>query len=221
LSTRSEISIVNACFVSYSRSENQFYTETVKSFLEVLEGQISLFIPKAKIYWDKRLEYGDIFDPELATQLCHSACMIMLYNPFYFDLECPFCAREYQAMVRLEQMRFDVTPAALKNRGLIIPVVIRGEDSLPREIKSLRNYVTFDRDLLQPTDFEKRSLRKKIREIAEVVYERYETHRRLAPNWITHFDQFQFPSADEIRPWLEQVVAAKPEQSPPGLEGAT
>ena len=212
---------MNACFISYRHPGNKYAQKIIESFRDALTGQIALFIPRARVYFDDNLKYGDFYNPELASQLCQSSCMVMLYNPFYFDLEHTYCAREYKAMVELEKTRLQLASHQFKNKSLIIPVVIRGEHSLPNEIKDHREYVTFDKQLLQPADFKKRPLMEKVYKIARAVYQRYCVCRHLGSALTKDCDGFQFPTENEIRPWLEEMVAMKPELYAPGLGGIT
>ncbi len=64
----------------------------------------------------------------IAEALCQSACMVLFYTPDYFSAVNQICMREYSAMRLLEQQRDD---------SLIIPVVLKGYNSLPPEIEEL------------------------------------------------------------------------------------
>ena len=75
----------------------------------------------AKVYLDEeKLRVGDLFQEELATELCQSACLVMLFNRSYFDLTHHYCAREYQAMVQLEAQRLGLATGELRRKGLIL-----------------------------------------------------------------------------------------------------
>ena len=73
-------------------------------------------------------------DEEIGPDLCKSACMILIYTPLYFDTEHIYCARELKAM----QESGSTAPLRLigdKGKGLIIPIVLRGEKTLPKGLK--------------------------------------------------------------------------------------
>jgi hypothetical protein len=57
--------------------------------------------------------------------------MVLLFSPYYFDMQSMYCAREYKAMLELEAKRLKLLPQGFgKRKGLIIPVVMRGEQYL-------------------------------------------------------------------------------------------
>jgi len=61
--------------------------------------------------------------------------MVLVFTPLYFDTKHHYCALEYQGMKDLEQQRLGKIED-FSNKGLILPVVFRGEDCLPDEIKT-------------------------------------------------------------------------------------
>src|SRR5262249_7712116 len=47
------------------------------------------------VYLDKDEHRGGVrFDRAMATAICESVCMIVVYTPHYFSLTHPYCARE-------------------------------------------------------------------------------------------------------------------------------
>ncbi len=192
-----------ACFVSYSGTDDEISRTIVRAFCEQLVGQLRLYIPKAEVFVDElRLGPGDRIDPALARELCQSCCMVLLHNPYYFDLEYPFCAREYRAMRSLEQDRVDAA-------DLVIPVILRGDlETVPGVLRD--SVVTsFDADVLCGRDLGKRKCLDKIKQIAQAVFDRY---RRLKPaehKLTACCAAFKLPSPDEIQPWLKDIVAER------------
>ena len=133
----------NTCFISYRHGGHEHSRKLVESFYQALSGELDLYIRGSRVYLDReRLRGGDFFSQELATQLCRSVCMVLLFDPSYFDLASPYCAREYKAMLDLEEQRRMCCPAGM---GLIIPVIIRGEKLLPDEIKNSRQFYSFEK----------------------------------------------------------------------------
>ncbi len=91
-----------------------------------------------------RLQGGDFFDPTLASELCHSICMIMVYTPKYFDKVQTFCTREYILMERFEQDRLDLLDQNPPTKGLIIPIIFKGGIKyLPPPLKNNRHHYDF------------------------------------------------------------------------------
>jgi len=209
---------MNACFISYRHSLSEDAQKVVDEFEKALKGQVNMYWPSASVYRDTtRLAGGDFFTPELAKQLCWSSCMILLYNPGYFDLEHPYCAREYRAMLQLEEQRLDQVPALRnENKSLIIPVVIRGEDDMPNELKQERLYFSLEKTMLYARDLRTRRCLPTIKEIAKAIHQRYKRLRSVVNDMVDQCDSFQFPNEDEINDWLEDLVNALPSQSMPG-----
>ena len=89
---------------------------------------------------DLRLQGGDFYNQELARSLCESVCMLMVFTPTYFNVKNTYCTREYMAMKDLESKRIQL----LDHHGLIIPIVLRGFNELPDEIKRQRQVIRFE-----------------------------------------------------------------------------
>jgi hypothetical protein len=71
------------------------------------------------LFDEKALKVGDQYNQELAFQLCRSACMVMFFSPLHFDVQHPYCALEYQAVLDLERQRLGTAEADLRNKGSI------------------------------------------------------------------------------------------------------
>jgi hypothetical protein len=211
--------LTNACFISYRHLGVPAADEIVKTFHAALEASVAMWLPRRPVYFDEtRLRGGDFLDSELAANLCSSACMVLLFIPDYFDIESTYCAREYKGMLRLEEMRLKLLPQSFGERkGLIIPVVLRGERDLPAEIKTHRVYYKFDRKLLRPADFKTRSVLGQLDQIARDIRERFQAFRQANADPSEICKDFQFPSEEEISAWLSQVVL--PPQGIPGRDG--
>ena len=193
-----------ACFISYRHSHEPGVQKFYESFRRELAVQVGLYLPGMSVYLDTgRLRGGDFFNRELAYALCSSVCMISLYSPYYFDLHHPYAAREYQAMVRLERKRLSSMPQEAQNKGLIIPIIIRG--SLPEEVKRERQFYTLD--LLTPGDLKKPKSLLALRQVAEDIYMRYEAFRAAGEDPCGICEDFDFPSEIEIKDWLTGITS--------------
>jgi hypothetical protein len=195
-----------ACFISYRHGQLPGIQQLYTAFEEELAQQIGLYLPNLGVYLDRsRLRGGDFFNQELANALCSSVCMVMLFNPSYFDPIHTYCAREYRAMLALEQARFALLPNNLPQKGLIIPIVVRGR--LPEEVAGERHYYSMDDDLLAARDFRKQRIRQKLRRIADDIYHRYEMFRAAGVDPGGLCDSFDFPTEDDVQDWLNGVIA--------------
>lgn len=205
----------NACFISYSHSTNPYYANIVTTFAEQLGNQLALLMPKCEVYRDDdRLKPGFFPRPALAQAICESSCMVMLFTPGYFDEGHPFCALEYLAMQGLERKR---APHLAPNVGLIIPVVISGEDAMPDEVRQ-RKPVSLDRELLLVRDLHTRRVVEKVRGVAKQVFV---LHKMLdtAANAVAYGCQgFEFPTEQVVTPFLRRVCAQQRSQLLPSRQ---
>ena len=205
------MSFTNACFISYRHAGAA--SEIVRRLCSTLSEQLALLSANYPVYVDtKRLLPGDYLDDELAEQLCRSTCMVLLFTPEYFDLEHPYCAREYAGMQKIEETRRDALPAAYRNKSLVIPVVIRGEKHVPDELKP-KLCASLDDVLLIASDVRKKAVVRRVRQVAEAVFERITAMRQAGGNLTQNCSQFRFPTTQEIDPWL-RTVAPPPLSSP-------
>jgi hypothetical protein len=194
----------NACFVSYRHPNDANAKKFVQTFVDVLTTQLQPNLPNAKIFFDKDgLQVGDIFSDKLAQQLCRSACLVIFYGPRHFDVEYPYCALEYLGMRELEERRRAQMRDYLDQHGLIFPVVFRGFDSLPREIKDNRLCINFD-DVTKWDQFKHGQRRDTIDQLARRIYERWTEMERRGIFANHDCSQFRFPG--NVQHWLEQNI---------------
>jgi hypothetical protein len=194
----------NACFISYRHAGPA--SEIVSRLCEKLAEQLALFSANYPVFVDKkRLRPGDYLDDELAKQMCRSACMVLLFTPEYFDLEHPYCAREYLGMRRIEEARRLLLPAEYSGKNLVIPVVVRGESRVPDELKPTL-CASLDDVLLSASDVKTKRVVKRVREVAEAVFERIVAMRYAASDPSQNCGQFRFPTTAETEPWLRNIA---------------
>jgi hypothetical protein len=205
------VPVTNACFISYRHAGPA--SEIVRRLCGTLAEQLALLSANYPIYIDeKRLKPGDYLDAELASQMCRSTCMVLLFTPEYFDIEHPYCAREYQGMRRLETARRQLLPAEYQTKDLVIPVVVRGESRVPDELRPTL-CASLDDVLLSATDVKTKRVVKRVRKVADAVFERIDAMRHAKSDFAQDCGKFTFPTAAEIEPWLRNV-APPPLRSP-------
>jgi hypothetical protein len=202
-----------SCFISYRAAKNSLMEDIVNDLYELLSEELGMMLEKdvAQVYLDrKRLQGGDLFNPELAESLCQSVCMVSLFTPNYFSKAQPYCTQEYLKMEQLEEQRRPLLPQGSKNHGLIIPVIIRGESLFPLAIKQKRQYYNFaalkrksNGKLSQPREY-----LAGIPTIAEYVTSRYLELSGRADDPCADCPGASFPSKEEALKWLEEVTAA-------------
>ena len=149
-----------ACFISYRHGQGDLAKRIVNDLYEAIWNEMETWFggnAKDMVFLDEGgLEAGEFFNESLAQALCESVCMIVVFTPAYFDALQTYCAREYKAMERLEQERLRLLgSAADRRRGLIIPIIFRGEERFPQEIKERRQFHNFDSFLLSDVEMKK------------------------------------------------------------------
>ena len=159
-----------ACFISYRHGQQEVKERFVKEFHKTLSGELGLLRKETVcVDWD-RLRGGDFYNASLARAVCESACFIAIYHPTYFDLEHTYCAREYRAMCQLESNRLQLLPTEDRDHGLIVPVILRGEDSIPTEIAAKRHFEDFSSFMLLDVELSRHpNYAQKIRQIAGYI----------------------------------------------------
>jgi hypothetical protein len=199
----------HACFLSYRRHEQ---SELAERFIADLHSALRnelLVMMDEDIFVDREgLRGGSFIDPVLAHALCKSVCMIVIYTPTYFSWTHTYCAREYRAMEKLEGGRLArVGNQQDRNAGLIIPVILRGQQTLPLTIRSQRQCYIFEHFALSSQKMARnRQFEMRVREIASVIYARKSALAHLADELTCDCHRFAFPTEDEVRPWLTNMI---------------
>jgi hypothetical protein len=201
----------------------------VTTFKDSLDYQLQWYTNMRSYLDVSRLKGGQFFNAVLAENLCQSVCMVALYWPTYFDATHPYCAREYRGMEMLEQRRKQLLPPNEHKDGLIIPVIFKGADYLPKYVKT-REYYDFSG--LKPWDpplYRHRKYENKFDELARYIAKlcaRFAAFRNAMdpcnecsdsnhPNY-----PFCFPSEADIAVWLDQIIGPHEDQVPYPLRAA-
>jgi TIR domain-containing protein len=203
------------CFISYPHGQGNVLQPLMKEFLDGLRAEVSAQTRK-RIWIDfECLQGGDRWNDQLATDLCRSICMIVVYTPLYFDSDNAFCAREYSAMELLEEKRLRLLASANRTHGLIIPIVLRGEKRLPAVIRSHQYYRFDDLDLADPQVKIRQRYSREIKEIAEYIIDRCYEFDSAGSDPCVECDNFTLPTHDETKAYIEKVLGLKANLDPP------
>jgi len=197
----------HACFISYRHGQGMLAERIINELYKTLSAEIELLRDET-VYLDQdRLRGGDFHNDAIAEALCRSVCMIVVFSPIYFSKRHTYCAREYKAMEQLEARRLESLGDAVdRNRGLIIPIVFRGWDYRPPEIKDRRQCHKFDEFLLSDVEIWRHPhYARKIKEIAEYICDRCRMFDAL-PEAFDECEDFTLPPDEEIGEWLEEVT---------------
>jgi hypothetical protein len=197
-----------ACFISYRHATGELMTTAVDELYKALTDELEAYVGGDSVYCDKdRLNAGEIFPEKISNALYRSVCMIAVYTPTYFDKEHTYCAREFKAMEMLEKQRLERLKPEDKNNGLIIPIVFRGLEHLPREIKQRRHYSNFENFLLCDSKINRHPLfAPAINKIAKYIDDRYDKLVKLGDSLFDNDDNFKLPEEKEIMDWLKGIT---------------
>jgi len=191
------------CFISYPHGQQDVLVPIVKDFVQGLEREIGAQI-RQPVWFDRSLRGGSLIDPAISTGICKSVCMIMIYTPLYFDKEHTYCAQELKAMQDLEQERLkDFTD---KSKGLIIPIILRGEKKFPEKMKT-RKFYDFTNYLFNGSSKKLRqAYAAQIREIAAYIIDCCDVLEN-ASGAISHdCDKYGLPTSEDAKRFVESVL---------------
>lgn len=201
------MSLEHPCFISYRHNPGPNYKRIIKDLYEALSDELGNFINDKKIFIDDSLQGGDIQDDKIAKALCESACMILAFTPTYFSKDHLYCAREFRAMEAIELKRLTLlNSGTTNNRGLIIPIILRGEPFLPPCIKNVRTYINFN-NYMPSTNEENILYRDYYEKIIDIVEYIHTLYSALEEHWDTSLEckNFKLPTEAEVRPWVDSL----------------
>jgi len=193
-----------SCFISYPHGQKNVLVPFINKFVKGLEDEIFLQSDKG-VFVDSYLEGGDRLDEEIGPNLCQSACMILFFTPLYFTLDHVYCARELLAMQKLEEQRRNFLPD--KGKGLIIPIILRGEKKFPEALKNTL-YYNFT-DIVDPAKMLKIKS-ETIRKIAQYILDRCDDLDKISENDIPrNCETYCLPDSEEAKKYVEKVLEKK------------
>ena len=166
------------------------------------------------VYIDReQLSGGDHYHEALAKAICESLCMIVVYVPKYERHE--YCRREYRAMELLEEKRTLICgKEKLANKGMIFPIILRGDKDLPDKIKGKVQYCNFTKYTTASKHIrDNPDCVDQLESVAKNVYELYkafEGHEVCA-----ECETFSLPDPVDAPPWRP----TPPVPPLPGREG--
>ena len=202
-----------ACFVSYRHPHGRLMARFTDQLLAALRDYIAPYLDLPLFFDRTGLEGGQIYEAEFAHALSHSVCMVAVYTPTYFDYDRRYCAREYRAMEVIEEQRFaEIENEALKRRGLIIPIILKGRP--PAYVSDKRNCkYDFSRFTLCSQDISRHpEYAGWFDEIGNSIRQIHDWFRGDARFVSAALQEVAIPENDEVELFLHQVV---PWRQPP------
>jgi len=198
-----------SCFISYRHAN--YKAPYIEWIVEALKEELDQWVDQG-VYQDTDLRGGMLFNPELASALCHSVCMISLYSPKYFRRDHTYCAREYMAMVELEQHRRKfLTDPKEQSKGLVIFVAVRGFNLIPSEIRKERECYNFEPYTMKGNMRRNPKFKEQVRNIGEYIFERCKAFDSVASqhDLCEGCHGFNLPSEDKIQSLLDSLMPWK------------
>lgn len=198
----------NACFVSYRHGQFDLMKQFAADLYDALSSELEPMMGHNCVFMDRnRLQGGAFYNRELAVSLYESATMLQIFTPTYFHREHTYCAREFLAMQRLEAERLRLLECAggQPRKGLIIPVILRGQSFLPEAIRSERQWHSFENFLLGGRRLSHHPrFAPAIREIAGYICGRFHELIRL-PEDTFRPEEFVLPTDHEVGSFLDSL----------------
>jgi hypothetical protein len=200
-----------ACFISYCHGQYDLTKQFIEQLKHALKSELEPMLDEEVYIDEERLRPGYRYNEALATAICESICMIVVYSPRYERH--PYCLQEYSAMEALERRRIELLgPGVPRDRGFIIPVVFRGDIAdLPPRIRNRLHCCDFSRFTLATSDLSRNpEYVADIRRMAQVIYEHYRAFDESHLDPCSSCSAFELPSVDSVSPWRGQHGRARP-----------
>jgi len=198
------------CFISYRHlNHREPYIEWI---VEALKRELKQWIQPDVFRDVDYIDGGVLYNDLLPLALCHSACMVVLYSPRYFHRDYTYCAREFLAMQRLEQHRWEfLRDQEERSNGLVIFIAIRGHNFIPSEIIGKRQIYNFEPYTLMRDMRKNPKFKADVKDIGEYIFNRWKVFESLARqhDLCGNCHGFKLPSEDDIQPLLDQVTPRK------------
>lgn len=186
-----------SCFISYCHGEGELMRRFIDDLTVALKSYLEPFFDEGIYIDEERLEPGYHYNEALATALCQSVCMIVVYVPKYERHS--YCLREFEAMERIETRRKQVTKLG-REKGMIFPIILRG--SPPEKLRSRRQMIDFSKyTTVSPRISRNRKYVEKIDEVAQSIYALFQELRSGGQDVSSNCGEFALPLEQEIQPW--------------------
>jgi hypothetical protein len=200
-----------ACFISYRRTNQSILDRFVKDLSEGLSFELAPYLDLGVFTDPDPGVQGETLEAAITTALCRSVCMVPVYTPNYFSTAHTFSAREFRLMQELEKQRLGTLERDEERRqGLIIPVVLRGADLLPGELRN-RQFYSFEQYMLGDRRvFRSPGFRKSLEKIARYIFDCYRSLRPLEAKSDLGCGNLKLPPEESIREWLAGITAPPP-----------
>jgi hypothetical protein len=197
------------CFISHRLAKGTLAVGILADFREALANELELQLDEKVYVSEGELKAGDFLDPALEQALCRSACMVLLFTGKYFSKTHLYCAREFLAMKKLEESRLmELNVTGGKEHGLIIPVVLRDLDHLPKQLRKrmwcdFQEFQQAEEGIAKP-----KAYFEEIRKLGAYIAARCRELSAI-PEDDDACRSFHFPDDDEVRQFILELSEAR------------
>lgn len=173
-------------------------TRFVEEFKQALSSSIEPYMDIEPFIDYEQLGPGYRYNDALAQAICESICMVSIVVPKYFKRG--YCIQELVTMEKIQKIRTNkIGQHALENRGLIIPIVLRGKvENLPEKMKKHIHCCDFSKfKTSSPKICETDPFVDKIDKIAEYIFDLHELF--MKDDSLVNFscERFKFAKVNE------------------------
>jgi len=192
-----------SCFLSYQRG-NDLLDRFIRELFQGLSDELGL-VTSLPVWFDTaRIAVGERWAMASAEALLRSVCMVPVLTPTYFSKQRYYCSREYLAMERIEASRSRATG---RPESLILPVVLRGAEHLPKIVTERRQYLDFSQYLaFGVRQFRSPKFGELVSELARRVARLCELYTALEKSIDPAELQMALPSDEEASKWLDSAT---------------
>jgi hypothetical protein len=207
-----------SCFISYRHTAEYKGKAYTRKIVEDLKAELELRVTH-EVYRDaERMKGAEFYQETLASALCKSICMVVLYWPTYFSQEHTFCSREFRAMEELEKKRLQLLDdEAERQNGLIVIIALRDFGLIPGDIRERRLCKDFEGYTLKPNMRRDPGFQQDVMQISKYIADRVRVFQGLETDAFTECDQFRLPPEADILPWVARLTRQAPRLPSRGL----
>lgn len=199
------------CFISYADVKEPDLFAFIEELKDALVTELKLLLDESvSVYFDKRENKpGTLFNPAIASALCQSLCLVVVYMPAY-DTH-TYSLREFTAMEILEQKRKEkLARPDLDDKGMIIPIILRKLKELPKQIRGQRQYVDISTFLLRAENLKTdKAYAARIQKVAEYIAELHAIVEEAQTDLCVGCNGYVLPPDEAVVPWRMRPAAVE------------
>lgn len=161
-------------FISY-RNDPHFLNGLADHLADLVAGEMANWVDPSPPFLDRRngISPGSWVKGSIASAICKSRFMIVLFSPTYLSVKKTYCAAELHFMMEHVEPARLVALKEKNNKTMIIPIIVRGKEYIPNTLKK-RAYIDLS-DLTLLSDFKAdRRLPEKLKQVGEAILALYQ-----------------------------------------------